>query len=74
MREDGDYAETVAQKKKKKKKVVYAKEAKWRDIPDWEGKTDCPLFQMPTEVLDQCFEIQDGLGVSVFFSKRLTCA
>lgn len=48
----------------KPKKIIYAKEGVWDDIPDWGGRTDCPLLELPAEVLDMCFGLQDDLEVS----------
>lgn len=49
--------------KVKEKKVLVAVEVKWKDIPDWGDRTDCPLLTLPTEILDRCFGLWDGLRV-----------
>ncbi|KAK6905092.1 hypothetical protein I203_105911 [Kwoniella mangroviensis CBS 8507] len=48
---------------KPKKKVVLAKQVYWKDIPNWGDRTDCPLLQLPGDVLDMCFGLKSGLGV-----------
>ena len=53
--------------KKREKKTLYAKEARWKDIPDWGELDDCPLMELPGEVLDRCFGLRDDLAVSFFF-------
>lgn len=39
------------------------KSVKWQDIPNWYSRTDCPLLQLPGEVLDRIFALETGLGV-----------
>ncbi|OCF44298.1 hypothetical protein I317_01916 [Kwoniella heveanensis CBS 569] len=65
----------------KKKKGLDAKVAIWQDIPDWGDRTDCPLLQLPVEILDLCFGLNSGLrtrdylavsGVSKFFREKFT--
>jgi hypothetical protein len=47
------------------KKELLAEEVVWKDIPDWGNKTDCPLLDLPVEILDRCFSPDTGLDVSV---------
>ncbi|WVQ93962.1 hypothetical protein IAU59_001040 [Kwoniella sp. CBS 9459] len=67
------------------RRPLIAKEAKWKDIPDWGDRTDCPLLKLPGEILDLCFGFGPthdvGLscrdyvalaGVSRFFRQQLT--
>jgi hypothetical protein len=49
---------------KKEKKLLVAKEVCWKDIPDWQGSTDCPLLQLPVEILDRIFAPESNLAVS----------
>ncbi|WVF66343.1 hypothetical protein IAT40_001083 [Kwoniella sp. CBS 6097] len=67
----------------KKKKGLVAKAVEWQDIPDWGDRTDCPLLQLPVEVLDLCFGLDSGLrtrdylalaGVSRYFRDKFTPA
>lgn len=51
--------------KKRVRKPFAAKEAAWRDIPDWGDRTDVPLFRLPAEVLDLCFGTKLNLGLQV---------
>ncbi|WWC97173.1 hypothetical protein V866_004052 [Kwoniella sp. B9012] len=53
-------------KKKKGRKPLVAKRVEWNDIPDWTGRKDCPLLELPREILDLCF----GLAVDVGLSMR----
>nr|XP_031859884.1 uncharacterized protein CI109_004733 [Kwoniella shandongensis]KAA5526956.1 hypothetical protein CI109_004733 [Kwoniella shandongensis] len=66
---------------KKGRKVLLAKAAVWHDIPDWGDRTDCPLLELPREILDMCFGLRTGLGmrdylalagVSKFFRHQMT--
>ncbi|WVQ85213.1 hypothetical protein IAT38_007378 [Cryptococcus sp. DSM 104549] len=61
---------------------IIARQAVWGDLPDWGGRTDCPLMGLPVELLDLCFgtELDTGLqirdylalaGTSWFFRYRL---
>jgi hypothetical protein len=65
--EDSDTlgATATGVKKEKVKKVLLAKEVFWNDMPDWAGKADCPLFELPLEILDRIFNPRMGLQVSV---------
>ncbi|WVW81676.1 hypothetical protein I302_103671 [Kwoniella bestiolae CBS 10118] len=58
-----DPDESVEEEVKPKKKVVLAKEVHWKDIPDWGDRTDCPLLQLPADILDMCFGLNTSLGV-----------
>ncbi|OXG35086.1 hypothetical protein C359_01842 [Cryptococcus neoformans Bt120] len=51
--------------KKRVRKPFAAKEAAWRDIPDWGDRTDVPLFRLPAEVLDLCFGTKLNLGLQL---------
>ncbi|WVQ85211.1 hypothetical protein IAT38_007376 [Cryptococcus sp. DSM 104549] len=75
-----DYGEPA---KKPAKKVIRAREVNWGDIPDWQGSDACPLLDMPFEVLELCFGLNENLGltprdylslagVSRFFRNQLT--
>lgn len=37
---------------------------KWNDIPNWYSRKDCPLLELPSEILDRIFSLETGLGVS----------
>ncbi|WVQ85195.1 hypothetical protein IAT38_007360 [Cryptococcus sp. DSM 104549] len=69
--------------KPQRRQVMRAKEAKWKDIPNWAPRTDCPLFRLPAEILDLCFgtKLDHGLqfrdylalaGVSKYFRLHMT--
>ncbi|OCF33118.1 hypothetical protein I316_05163 [Kwoniella heveanensis BCC8398] len=47
------------------RRPLIAKEVKWKDIPDWRDRTDCPLFKLPAEVLDLCFGLGSDLDVGL---------
>jgi hypothetical protein len=51
---------------KKGKKVLVAREAKWKDIPNWKGRLDSPFLDLPAEVLDRVFAPATDLEVSLF--------
>lgn len=51
-------------KKVVKDKVLRAKVAVWADIPNWGNRENCPLLELPGEVLDRCFGVAQDLGVS----------
>ncbi|WVQ64700.1 uncharacterized protein L199_002867 [Kwoniella botswanensis] len=53
-------------RKKKGRKPLLAKRMEWNDIPDWTDRKDCPLLELPREILDLCF----GLAVDVGLSMR----
>ena len=36
----------------------------WIDIPDWKGKKESPLMELPVEVLDKIFCVRPELAVS----------
>ncbi|WRT63423.1 uncharacterized protein IL334_000328 [Kwoniella shivajii] len=64
-----------------KRKVLLAKQARWKDLPNWGSRTDCPLLELPREILDECFGSTSGLqirdyvalaGVSKFFRHAFT--
>ncbi|WWC85706.1 uncharacterized protein L201_000572 [Kwoniella dendrophila CBS 6074] len=66
---------------KPKKKIIRAKQVYWKDIPDWGGRIDCPILELPEEILDLCFGLKTGLtvrdyialaGVSRYFRNRFT--
>lgn len=60
-----DEAETTQEvTEPKAKKVLRAKEAHWADIPNWGKRKDCPLLELPMDVLDRCFGARPELGVS----------
>jgi hypothetical protein len=44
--------------------ILRAKVAVWRDLPDWGDRVDCPLLELPGEILDKCFGADQDLGVS----------
>lgn len=48
---------------RKTKKSLLAKEECWNDLPDWGGRTDCPLVSLPEEILNGCFALGRGLLV-----------
>jgi hypothetical protein len=62
--EEGEKTEGAKVKEAKQKKGVFAKEARWDDIPDWKGRGDCPLLDLPAEILDRCFGLTKDLDVS----------
>jgi hypothetical protein len=35
----------------------------WKDIPDWKGREDSPLMELPVEVLDKIFCVRPELNV-----------
>jgi hypothetical protein len=37
----------------------------WKDIPDWKGRTDSPLMNLPVEIMDEIFCVRPDLGVSL---------
>ncbi|WRT63422.1 uncharacterized protein IL334_000327 [Kwoniella shivajii] len=50
----------------KKRKPLVAKKVEWKDIPDWDGRTDCPLLEViPREVLDMCFGLSVNVGLTL---------
>ncbi|KAK8844604.1 hypothetical protein IAR55_006451 [Kwoniella newhampshirensis] len=76
-----DSEDEIRETTKKGRKPLVAKEAIWNDIPDWGDRTDCPLLNLPTEILDMCFGLDTGLGmrdhlalagVSRFFRHQMT--
>ncbi|OCF59767.1 hypothetical protein L486_02440 [Kwoniella mangroviensis CBS 10435] len=64
--EERENDDEVIAKKKKGRKPLLAKRVEWSDIPDWTGRKDCPLLELPREILDLCF----GLAVDVGLSMR----
>jgi hypothetical protein len=68
--DENEQQKEVQVKEMKPKKVVLAKEARWDDIPDWEGRGDCPLLDLPVEVLDRCFGLTKDLNVG---GQSLSC-
>jgi hypothetical protein len=48
----------------KPKKALRAKESSWADIPDWKGREDSPVLNLPPDVLDRCFGLRGDLFVS----------
>jgi hypothetical protein len=44
--------------------VIPAFHEEWIDIPDWEGKKESPLMELPVEVLDKIFCVRPELAVS----------
>lgn len=62
--EDEHDTETKPHIKKTGRPILFAKEVKWKDIPQWWSRTDCPLLQLPDHVLNRCLALDTGLGVS----------
>lgn len=61
---------------KRGRKPLVAKVAVWHDIPDWGDRTDCPLLDLPREIVDMCFSLKTGLDVSDTYaseSMKLIC-
>ncbi|KAL1409666.1 hypothetical protein Q8F55_003662 [Vanrija albida] len=58
-----DDVETKPNVKKTGRPILFAKEVKWKDIPQWWSRTDCPLLQLPDHVLNRCFALDTGLGL-----------
>ncbi|WWC85707.1 uncharacterized protein L201_000573 [Kwoniella dendrophila CBS 6074] len=69
--------------KRRIKKPLLARQVEWNDIPSWAGRDDCPLLELPGEILDLCFgtSISNGLtlrdyvslaGVCRFFRHQMT--
>jgi hypothetical protein len=43
---------------------LIARRPEWNDIPDWKGKKESPLMQMPAEIMDRCFGLAQDIDVS----------
>lgn len=64
--EEGSKVNPPKAPKTKAKRIVRAKESIWADIPDWQGRGDCPVLALPLELLDRCFGHRGDLFVSRF--------
>ncbi|WVW81678.1 hypothetical protein I302_103673 [Kwoniella bestiolae CBS 10118] len=64
-RKNSESTEEDVVPKKKARKPLLAKRVEWNDIPDWEGREDCPLLELPGEILDMCFGLSVDVGLSM---------
>ncbi|KAK4686992.1 hypothetical protein P7C73_g3126, partial [Tremellales sp. Uapishka_1] len=75
--EDDDYSEdekpTKTKGVKPKGKILYAEQAYWKDLPKWGNRTDCPLLELPAEILDRCFSLDKGLNIRDYLALAGTC-